>query len=295
MKDEFTKTFQEFLISIVERSPSIIIGTILLLLFIFLGSVLRKVAKARLQKRIEDPLLVNFISRLILLIFVVVGVMIFLDRLGLGKLAGSLLAGAGVSAIILGFAFKDIGENFLAGIFLAFSRPFSIGDVIQILDIKGTVKALNFRNTHIRTFDGKDVFIPNAILIKNPLSNFTRDGLLRYDSVVGLDYNDKIAEAVKLIMNTLKTTTGIEQEGEQAPFLMLEEFSPSTINIRIFYWVNSLNFTGHIAFLRTEIMDKILLALTEGGFSMPANIVELKTYNNDQPIALRMDRGDSDK
>ena len=63
---------------------------------------------------------------------VIFGLLLFLGIVGLGKAASGLLAGAGVSAFIIGFAFKDIGENFLAGIIMAFDRPFRIGDVVEI-------------------------------------------------------------------------------------------------------------------------------------------------------------------
>lgn len=288
MLDDLINSFHDFGDSIIQKAPSILIGILLFIAFIFLGSFTSAFAKKRLSRRVEDKLLVNFIGRLIFLTMAIIGLVIFLNQIGLGKAAGGLLAGAGVSAIIIGFAFKDIGENFLAGFFLAFSRPFSIGDVIEVQDIKGTVKALSFRNTHIRTFDGKDVFVPNGMLIKNPLSNYTRDGLLRYDFLVGLDYGDSITEAGKVIMETLKSERRIEHNGELVPFILLEEFGTSTVNIRIFFWVNSFNFTGDIALLRTEVMNNVVVSLINNKFSLPADIIELKIYQEGQPIPVSL-------
>lgn len=187
----------------------------------------------------------------------------------MGGAASGILAGAGVSAIILGFAFKDIGENFIAGFFLAFSRGFSIGDVIEVAGVKGRVNSINLRTTHLRTFDGRDVFMPNALLVKNPLSNYTRDGLLRYDFVVGLDYATNISDAVKLIMKTLDAEKRIEHQDDLKPFALLEQFSTSRINLRVSYWVNSYDFLGPIAFLQTDVMNKVIISLTDAGFSLP--------------------------
>lgn len=288
MWQEFINSFEEFRDSVIDRSPEIALGIIMLVIFTLLGIFLRSVTKKRLARRIEDQLLVNFIGRIIFLVFLICGVTIFLNQVGLGKTASGLLAGAGVSAIILGFAFKDIGENFLAGFFLAFSRPFGTGDYIEVESLRGIVKALNFRNTHIRTFEGKDIFIPNAMLIKNPLINYTRDGLLRYDFVLGIDYGNDIMEARRLIIKSLQADQRIEQHGDLEPFLVLEEFGTSTINIRVFYWVNSYNFTGHIALLKTEVMNNILLNLTKNGFSLPADIIELKIYQEGKPIPVQL-------
>jgi len=290
MWQEFIKSFEEFQNSIIDQSPEIAVGILMLIVFTFLGVFLRSVTQKRLSRRVEDRLLVNFIGRMIFLVFLICGITIFLNQIGLGKTASGLLAGAGVSAIILGFAFKDIGENFLAGFFLAFSRPFGTGDYIEVEGLTGIVKALNFRNTHIRTFEGKDIFIPNAMLIKNPLINYTRDGLLRHDFVIGIDYGNDILEARRLILKSIQADQRIEQGNDLEPFMLLEEFGTSTVNIRVFYWINSYNFTGQIARLKTEVMNSILLNLTKNGFSLPADIVELKIYQEGKPIPVQLMR-----
>lgn len=288
MLQQIVESFSEFWQSLLARAPSIIIGLVLAIFFITAGYILSSITKRRLLKNLNDQLLINFIGRIVFLLFTIFGVIIFLNQVGLGKAASGLLAGAGVSALVLGFAFKDIGENFLAGFFLAFSRPFSIGDVIEIEGMIGTAKRLSFRNTHIRTFDGKDIFLPNAMLIKNPLINYTRDGLLRHEFLVGIDYGDSVAEAAKVIMNALAAEGRIEQTGDLAPFIQLDEFGTSTINIRIFYWVNSFDFTGSIAALKTSVMNAVVTALVQNNFSLPADIIELKIYQEGQPIPVSL-------
>jgi small-conductance mechanosensitive channel len=91
---------------------------------------------------------------------------------------------------IIGFTFKDIGENFLSGILMAFKSPFRIGDLVQTGDITGYVTSLSLRETTLKSLDGKDVFIPNSTILKEPLSNFTIDGFLRYEFVIGVDYQE---------------------------------------------------------------------------------------------------------
>lgn len=288
MFDQFADSFAAFGNRIIQNSPAIIIGLVLLVLFVLIGIGIRSLVTKRLKNRIEDQLLIDFIARTLFLLIVTIGIVIFLNQLGLGKAAGGLLAGAGVSAIVIGFAFKDIGENFLAGFFLAFSRPFSIGDIIEVENLKGTVKALNFRNTHIRSVDGKDIFLPNALLIKNPLLNYTRDGLLRYDFVIGLDYGDDIRKAGQLITRVMEEQPLIEHGGDLDPFMLIEQFSTSTINIRIYYWVNDIHRAQPIASLKTEVMYDIVSNLVQAGFSLPADIVELKIYQEGQPIPVNV-------
>ena len=77
---------------------------------------------------------------------------------------------------------------------MAFKRPFRVGDFVESGVIRGTVLALNVRDTLLKTPDGKDVSVPNALIIKNPLINYTIDGFLRFDFVVGLPGGDRLPE-----------------------------------------------------------------------------------------------------
>ncbi|UII24769.1 mechanosensitive ion channel family protein [Fulvivirga maritima] len=286
MKERVFNAFAHFWESIIDRVPEISIGVIMLVFFTITGVMLRRFTQRRLLKRLGDQLLANFIGRIIFLVFLVIGIVIFRNQLGLSRAAGGLLAGAGVSALIIGFAFKDIGENFLSGFFLAFSRPFRIGDIIQVDSFTGTVRALSFRNTHIRTFDGRDIFIPNSILIKQPLTNFTRDGLMRHDFIVGLDYGDDIARATTVILDELSKMQNITTAEGVEPFVIINDFGTSTINLKIHFWINTYDFLGSTTVLKSTVMHQVVNRLISEGFNMPADIIELKIYQEGQPIPV---------
>lgn len=143
---------------------------------------------------------------------IIAGILLAFQTIGLSGIAGGLLAGAGVSAIVIGFAFKDIAQNFLAGLILAFNRPFNVNDTVQINEIMGKVVGLDLRTTHILTFDSKDVYIPNGTIITSPITNYTRNGLIRMDFIVGIDYNDDITQAIRLIEETALTIEGVLQK-----------------------------------------------------------------------------------
>ncbi len=291
MQNKLVEGFREMWDALLSNLPQIIVGLVLLLLVIGVGSFLRSLIRNRLFRRINDQLLVNFIGRIVFLIFLILGLIIFLNQVGLGKAASGLLAGAGVSAIVLGFAFKDIGEHFLAGFFLAFSRPFSIGDVIEVIDKVGTVKALSFRNTHVRTFDGRDIYIPNGILIKNPLTNYTKDGLLRHEFIVGLDYGDNIAEATDVVLSELEGIKNIAKTKDLAPFVIIEKFDVSTVNLKVYFWTNTAEFSGSVLLLKSTVMRRVCKRLMDEGYNLPADILELKPYKNEQAIPVEVRNG----
>lgn len=156
----------------------------------------------------QDPLLATFIANLLKAILIIIGFLFMFRVIGLTGVAQSILAGAGISAFIIGFALRDIGENFLAGILLAFKRPFSVGDIIETNGVKGKVEALNLRDTQIRSAS-KNIYIPNALLIKNTLINFNSDGYLLQDFSIGLEYGSDYRKALDLITEVLKKDSEI--------------------------------------------------------------------------------------
>lgn len=292
LQNQITESLTSYWDSFLEVFPNFLVGLIFFVVFLLLALLLKRTVKIRLASRIEDDLLRNFIARTIFISVTLIGLMIFMERIGWVAAASGLLAGAGVSAIIIGLAFKDIGENFLAGFFLAFARPFSIGDTIEIQGISGKVEQLSFRNTHLRTFDGKDVYIPNGALIKDKLINYTRDGLLRHSFIIGLDYDSDIDRAIQDILQVVNSFKEVDHDPSRKPFVLIREFASSTVNLEIYFWTNRNIYDQSINILKTSIMNTVLVALSTKGYGMPADMVELKIYNEDQPIPIKLLSGE---
>ena len=202
--NKFKSTLLAYWNSFLDLLPDILVSILIVSLFALVAIWIARLIRRRMERRgSENRIVITFTARMIRLILIIIGVVIALHLLGFRGAAGGLLAGAGVGAIILGFAFKEIGENFLAGIILVFDRPFSIGDTVTIQDKMGVVVELNFRNTPLKSFDGQDIYVPNASIIKSDLANHTRDGLLRLGFIIGIDYNNDISDARKHILKAL--------------------------------------------------------------------------------------------
>ena len=197
-----------------EKLPGILLAIVVIALGILVAKKAAQFFGKTIGKKSDDPLMTNFLVKSIKLIVIVLSIMFALRIAGLDGIAATLLTAAGASAVILGFAFRDIGENFISGIILSFQRPFQINDTIQVGDIFGKVKALEFRYTKVKTFDGKDVYIPNSDVIKKPLINYTEDGLIRWDFTVGIAYEDNASAAQDLIERVVNETEGVINNDE---------------------------------------------------------------------------------
>jgi small-conductance mechanosensitive channel len=190
-----------------------------------------------------------------------------------------------LTAVVVGFAFRDIGENFLAGLMLASSRPFNSGDTIQSGDFMGRVTLLDLRYTRLKTFDGKDVYLPNSFVFKNPLINFTQDGLLRLEFTVGLDYTDDLEPALATVFQAVKAVDGVLAEPD--PLVVVDTFSASTVDLKTYFWVNTFDYRKGRFELQSDVMCHVKEALQTAGFGLPAQVVELKLYDRAEPLDVR--------
>lgn len=282
LMESVTLYWNKFLLSL----PRIIMAIILIVVVFYVASYIARLLKKKLSGEEHDPLFVRFISKITRTAVIICGLILALQTLGLTGVAGGLLAGAGISAFIFGFAFKDIAENFLGGVILAFNRPFSLNDTIVIREFSGHVVALNFRTTHIKTFDEGDVFIPNSIVIKEPLTNLTRDGKIRLNFVVGIAYEDNITDAISAILEAMEPMEDIKKDIK--PFAVVEELSVSTVNLRVYFWADTFDYRKGVLQIKSEVITKVKEALETKGFSLPADIQEIKLYDKKEPLPINI-------
>lgn len=286
---EFSLALNRYWNSFIISLPKLITAIVIIVLGILINNFVSGIIQTKLVKKSKDPLTARFLTKAIQTIFIVFVIMVALYAGGVGAIAGGILAAAGASAVVLGFAFKDIGENFIAGFILAFSRPFNVNDTVMISDVFGKVKALELRYTKIKTFDGKDVYIPNSDVLTKPVTNYTEDGLYRLEFIVGIAYEDDIDEAKIVIMNVLNNHSDLVADLEHQNFVVEDTLATSTVNLKVLFWVNTTDFRRAALVTRGQIISKVKGELINKGFSLPSDIQELKLYGSQQeiPVVLR--------
>ena len=273
--------------------PQIVIALIVIIVFFIIAGLAGRTLKRNLLKRMEDQLLPVFLGRILRWTIILIGLFIAVNVLGYGGVASGLLAGLGASALIVGFAFKDIGENFLAGVILAFNRPFDIGDVIVSQDYTGTVKEVDMRVTTIKTFDGNDVFIPNSMIIKNPVLNYTLEPTRRHEFIVGVEYASDLGKAVQAVRSVLKDNK--EVLDDPAPDVILNDFGSSSINIIVRFWVNNEYLTRSQFDVKSDVIKEVKEKFDAEGIDIPFDILQLQIHDKNQPIPLDITKKESKK
>ncbi len=267
MKETFERQIQQ----IVNLLPQIITAIVALIVLVVIGRFVSKgIDRLVGRKRRGATKQSRFLKRIIRWGFNLLGIIIALDLVGLTKVASSFMAAGGVVAIVLGFAFREIGENLLAGLFMSFNRSFNIGDLIESNGIRGVVQRIEIRDVHIRTADGCDIFIPSATIYKNPLHNFTCDGLRRGSFKVGIDYGDDSVKAQELLLKVVLSHEDALKE--PAGSTQIAGFTPNYVELEVFFWINTFSKGPGLAKVRSRIMNEAKKSLAENGFTFSSNV-----------------------
>ncbi len=282
--ESFRDTYTDF----IEQLPGIGLGILIIVLGIFLAAWIGAFARKKISAQTEDPLMSRFLGQALKYLLIGIAIMLALRAAGLGGIATAILTAAGAGAVVLGFAFKDIGENFIAGIILAFSRPYNVNDTVDIDGNFGKVKTLEFRYTKLKTFDGKDVYIPNSDVLTKPVTNYTEDGFFRWDFTVGIAYEDDIEGAKQTILEVLKREKDVIEDEEHENFVIEDELATSTVNLKVYFWVDTKDFRRMALITRGGVVRNVKESLEKAGYHMPADIQEIKLYGAERDFPLRV-------
>jgi small-conductance mechanosensitive channel len=198
------------------------------------------------------------------------------------------LGGLGLLSVAVGFAFKDIFENFFAGVLLLWRFPFEPGDFIQCDDIMGKVEETTIRMTIIRKPTDELIVVPNSFLLHNPVEVLTTKPLRRVSIMTGVAYDVDADEAVKVIEEALKDCETVDQDHE--PQVFANGFGSSSIDIEVSWWCDSTPL-GHRR-SRGEVVRAIKRTLDAKGMEIP---FPYRTLTFKEPLSLhRLNGGEGD-
>lgn len=278
----FIESWQHF----VNQVPGIFMAILIVTVGLLLAAKITKLSKRAIAQKTDDVITINFLGKAIRLTLSALVIIYALRVAGLAFVATGFFAAAGASAVIIGFAFRDIGENFIAGIILSFNRPFNVNDTVNIGDIFGKVKSIEFRYTKLKTFDGRDVYIPNSDVITKPVYNYTEDGYYRFEFFVGIGYEDNIEAAITLIKQVIIKAEDTFEDDLHKSFVMADDLGVSTVNLKVHFWIKTFEYGMDALLVKGRVVSMVKAALLEKGFNLPADIKEIKLYGSQTSIPV---------
>jgi small conductance mechanosensitive channel len=204
----------QWLNSMIVMLPNLAVAILVVIGFYILAKLLKKVSRNLLNRFSSHEAINHLLSNITFFVVLSVGFFIALGLLQLDKAVTSLLAGAGIIGLALGFAFQDMAANFISGIAIALKQPFKINDLIKSNDFFGVVKKISLRTTEILTPQGQTVLIPNKTVFQNPLINYSTTGRRRIDLKVGISYGDDLEKVKEVTLNVIRNISNQDPERE---------------------------------------------------------------------------------
>lgn len=268
----------------VQLLPLLAVGATVISLAYLLAKLAAAIALRLVGRRVDSQLLQQVIASVVAVLVMLVGVYIALKVSGLSRLAVTVLGGTGLVGLALGFAFRDIAENYLASVLISLNRPFNVGDLIELEGQKGFVRRVTTRGTLLLTADGNHIQIPNSTVYKAILTNYSSSPRVRREFVIGIGYDDSVTEAQEIVHAVLMNHESVLSD--PPPLVLVESLGASTVNLVTRFWLDAERFDA--ASVCSVLMRQAKTALNESNISMPDEAREV-VFPNGVPVAMLED------
>jgi small conductance mechanosensitive channel len=257
---------QSMINGLIALLPNIILALVVFTLFLFIANRIKFLVRQLTRHHRSARNLGLVLGRLAQGTTILIGLFIALSIVIPSLKAGDLVQLLGISGVAIGFAFRDILQNFLAGILILLTEPFQLDDQIVFKQFEGTVENIQTRATTIRTYDGRRIVVPNSELFINSVTVNTAFEKRRLEYDVGIGYSDDIDLAKQLMLDALHSVD--EVLTDPAPDVLTMELAASTVNIRVRWWVHPPRRADNLI-SRDKVITAIKKKLVANGIDLP--------------------------
>lgn len=257
---------QNLIEGFIAAIPNIIVALVVFILFAAIGAATRSIVRKLALRRGRQSNLGLVLGRLSQWAIVILGVLVSFAIIFPRFNAAELLQLLGIGSVAISFAFRDIIENFLAGILLLLNEPFRVGDQIRVQDAEGTVEEINTRATTIITYDGRRVVVPNLDIFTGFVTVNTAFEQRRIDVDVGIGYGDDITAAKDVILRVLREIGDVLDQ--PPPTVIVTDLGASSVNLRLRWWIRPPR-RADANDSRDQVLSQVKEALTAAGIDLP--------------------------
>ena len=223
----------------------------------FIGRVLARFAKRVVRKIMTkaqiDPTLTAFATNILFYAIMAFVVLAVLGQLGIETT--SLIAAIGAAGLAIGLALQGSLTNFAAGIIIIIFRPFHVGDWVEVDGYSGYIIEIELLATTLKTLDNRTVVIPNGKITEGDLVNYSTQGILRLDLVIGVDYSTDIDRVKAIFIDVLTADSRVLETPK--PSVGLLEMADSSLNFAVRPWVETKDYLSMSLSLKEEIKKRL--------------------------------------
>ena len=275
--------------TLILNLPNIIIAVIVFALSLFISRYISKGVAKLLEKTKLQASMKSLLSKIASIVIVLLGLFLVLGILNLSKALNTVLAGAGVVGLAVGLALQGALANTYSGIVLSYIKHIKFGDWIESNGFEGEVIDLDLRSVTLKQPDNNLVFLPNKLVVENPIKNYSTTSQSRVILECGVGYESDLDLVRNLVKKTiLENFESIEQK-EDIIFLY-KEFGDSSINFETRFWIKSTS-ALEVARAKTDAMIAVKKAFDQNDINIPFPI---RTLDFPQKLKIVSEENEKD-
>ncbi|HUF78940.1 MAG TPA: mechanosensitive ion channel family protein [Thermoanaerobaculia bacterium] len=259
--------------------PLIALGLVVLLTFAWLARAAGRWQRPY-RRLSSSPFVQELLRHTARTAIFIIGALFALEIVGATAVAAAVLGTAGVLGLAVGFAFRDVVENYIAGVLLSLRQPFEPNDHVVIEGHEGKVVRLTSRATILMTLDGNHLRIPNAQVFKGVILNYSRNPLRQFDFPVGIGPGEDLAEALRLGIAAVSSVPGVLADPE--PWAAIEALGDSSVPVRYHGWLDQRR--SNFALSRSEAIRRVKAALEAAGIELPEPTYRVRMEPQERPV-----------
>lgn len=271
---------QARLVRLVAAIPLLVVAIAIIWLSVLFGRALAHRPMGWLRRHRDNPYLEALVRRLVQALVVILGLVLALNLLGATALVGAVLGSAGVIGLVVGFAFRDIAENYMAGILLSLRRPFAPDDHLVVDKYEGKVIALTSRATLLMTLDGNQLSLPNSLVFKSVVLNYSANARRRFDFVLPIDPAQSIRDAREMGLAAIARVEGVL--ADPAPSCVVDGYNTKGLDLRYYGWIDQRR--NDLGKTRSEALRAVKAVFGAAGVHGPETV----RYHREEtgPVAI---------
>jgi len=249
-----------WLTGFIKLLPNLALAIIIFVLFIVAAKYLRRLFNRVLLNISHKESISSLFSNILYLVILLVGLFVSLQLLHLDKTIASLLAGAGIIGLALGFAFQDLTANFISGVFIIFRKPFDVGHIIDTNGFVGEVEEIQLRSTTIRTYQGLHVMLPNKEIFQKAITNYSLSGERRIDISLTVSAKINIEQLEEAVRNTLQGIGDVNRQRKAEVYFT--DYTGDNIKMEAWCWIDNAVPRGYVN-TRHQIIKAVHAAVAQ--------------------------------
>ncbi len=264
-----------------SQLPVVLFGIAVFAVFYLAAMGVRRVARLSVMKISHDQAGAAIAGRVVFFIMLLLGVLVSASVAVPSFSFGTLVGTLGIGSVAIGFALKDILENFVAGLYILIARPFTVGDLIEIDGYTGRIKDIGVRAAKLQTFEGEMLIMPCARLFKEEVKVLSQDVNRRFELTMGIDVVADLDEVEKVIYNVIAELPDISLDPPS--LVVFEEFGDFAMTMRIYYHINTTE--NDLRIVRSDLVKAVKRACEAAGVTVPypTSVVMMRRLDSTTP------------